>query len=491
MDDGSVITSGAVPMAQAAGERPTVDILGGGPAGLGAALKLAARSDADVALFEAGTDVGGNAGSFDWQGVRCDFGSHRLHPASSPQVMADIQGMLGEDLLLRPRHGRIRLQKRWIHFPLKPVDLATRLPKPFAASLLFDAATAKMRAKPVAEETFETVLLGSLGRTMCESFYFPYMRKLWGVAPSELSTMLARRRISASSLPKLMAKILGQLPGLRAPTTGKFYYPRRGFGAISEAISSAAQKAGAKIVTGTRFSGMQIDGPRIEAIRLSGPNGDVTRSPDMVWSTLPITTLVRAAGDSAPEHVRSAVQSIRYRGMILVYLALETDQFTEFDAHYFPETSIPISRLSEPKNYSVAKEPAGVTVLCAELPSDPGDEFWDLTDAELGEKLCGWLAQTGLPVRAKVRAAYTRRLRHAYPVYDRDYAQHFETIDRWLGSFENLLTFGRQGLFAHDNTHHALAMAYAAVNCFSPSGEFDRSLWAKYRREFESHVVED
>ena len=36
-------------------------------------------------------------------------------------------------------------------------------------------------------------------------------------------------------------------------------------------------------------------------------------------------------------------------------------------------------------------------------------------------------------------------------------------MDRWLGELERLLTFGRQGLFVHDNTHHALYMAYAAV----------------------------
>ncbi len=46
--------------------------------------------------------------------------------------------------------------------------------------------------------------------------------------------------------------------------------------------------------------------------------------------------------------------------MILIYLVLEQDQFTEYDAHYFPEASIPISRLSEPKNYSASTEPKGL-----------------------------------------------------------------------------------------------------------------------------------
>jgi hypothetical protein len=53
-----------------------------------------------------------------------------------------------------------------------------------------------------------------------------------------------------------------------------------------------------------------------------------------------------------------------------------------------------------------------------------------------------------------------------------------------------LLSYGRQGLFAHDNTHHALAMAYAAVDCLE-GASFDDWKWARYRREFETHVVED
>jgi len=54
-----------------------------------------------------------------------------------------------------------------------------------------------------------------------------------------------------------------------------------------------------------------------------------------------------------------------------------------------------------------------------------------------------------------------------------------------------VLTLGRQGLFAHDNTHHTLAMAYAAVGCLSPEGKFDHARWAEHRQEFETHVVED
>jgi len=94
-------------------------------------------------------------------------------------------------------------------------------------------------------------------------------------------------------------------------------------------------------------------------------------------------------------------------------------------------------------------------------------------------------------VRAPIRAVTVRRLAQAYPIYTRSYREHFDRIDQWVASVDNLLTFGRQGLFAHDNTHHTLSMAYAAAACLSDEGTLDRGRWREHRREFESHVVED
>ena len=213
--------------------------------------------------------------------------------------------------------------------------------------------------------------------------------------------------------------------------------------------------------------------------------------PRHVWSTLPLNLLVRSMEPAAPDAVLEAAAAIQFRAMILIYILLEQDRFTEYDAHYFPEERVPISRLSEPKNYSAATDPHGLTVLCAELPCDTASSYWRMSDEELAAVVQQSLALAGLPIRAAIRRTMTRRLSHAYPLYRTGYESHFDTIDHWLARFENLLTFGRQGLFAHDNTHHALFMAYSAVDCLDSAGGFDRERWNSYRRVFESHVVED
>jgi protoporphyrinogen oxidase len=177
--------------------------------------------------------------------------------------------------------------------------------------------------------------------------------------------------------------------------------------------------------------------------------------------------------------------------MILIYLLLDTPQFTEYDAHYFPGSDITITRLSEPKNYSASHEPVDRTVICAELPCVADGNEWQMTDEELGKLVCDALERAGLTMHANVLQVVTRRLRFAYPIYQQGYEQYFDRLDEWVGQQEKLLTFGRQGLFAHDNTHHALYMAYSAVSCLDPSGRFNLDRWEEYRKVFETHVVED
>ena len=474
-----------------AARRPSVLILGAGPAGVGAAYQLSRRGIAQATLLEQRDTVGGNAGSFEVDGIWADYGSHRLHPACDPEILADLKELLGEDLLSRPRHGRIRLRGRWIHFPLKPLDLISHLPPQFAFGVATDMVRKIAPSGNGAPETFSSVLEHALGRTICRDFYFPYAYKIWGLPPEQLSVTQARRRVSANSLGKMFRKVASAIPGLKPPGAGRFYYPRRGYGEISQRLYESATEAGAQSIFGARVTAIEREGQRVTAVRYTKGGQETRLASENVWSTLPLTVLVRSIKPEPPAPVLEAASAISFRGMILIYLLLEQDRFTEFDAHYFPESAIPISRLSETKNYYDASEPRGRTLLCAELPADPGSAAWAMTDDQLGKLLCQSLAQADLPVRAPIRSAFTRRLPQAYPMYKIGYEAGLETIDRWLEELEGLLTFGRQGLFVHDNTHHALYMAYAAADCFSADGRFDWAKWKDFRKVFETHVVED
>lgn len=473
-------------------ERPNVLILGAGPAGLGAALRLRRLDRARVTVLERGERVGGNAASFRINGQSVDYGSHRLHPACAPEILADIRALLGPDLIDRTRHGRILLRGRWVHFPLKPLDLLVRLDPGFMVGALRDAAVRLLQRPTGKEDSFGEALLARLGPTICEDFYFPYARKIWGLAPDEMAAEQAQRRVEANSPAKLVRKVLAQVPGFRAPGAGRFFYPREGFGQIVDAYARAADDSGAELLLG--WTATEVHAPRSPeepwTVTAERQGERRTLSADYVWSTIPLTLLARMTRPAPDPGVLEAASKLDYRAMLLVYLELPVDRFSEYDAHYFPGADVRITRLSEPKNYSGNEEPAGRTVLCAELPCSPDDEHWNAGDAEIGALVALDLERAGIPLPGTPANIHVRRLRQAYPIYTRDFARPFTALDRWAAERPRLLSFGRQGLFAHDNTHHALAMAYAAVDCLDSEG-FDDRKWAAYRKEFEKHVVVD
>ena len=473
--------------------KPRVAILGAGPAGLGAAFQLSRKRLAQVTLLEERDDVGGIAGSFEISGLRVDYGSHRLHPSCHPEILGDLKKLLGDDLLTRPRHGRIRLRGRWIHFPLKPFDLALRLPADFTAGVMKDLAAKFLgkRADKQDDESFASVLEAGLGRTICRDFYFPYAQKIWGLLPEELSAIQAHRRVSGGSLGKMFRKAVSSLPGIRTAKAGTFFYPRGGFGQIGECFMEAAEKNGVTFHPNVKIKSIQMTGKIIKEVRCEQDGKAVSYQADYLWSTIPLTDLVRYLEPSTPPFVIQASENIDYRAMILIYLVLEQERFSEFDAHYFPEPAIPITRLSEPKNYSHSQEPRNRTVLCAELPCATTDAEWKMKDEELGRLVLRCLESAALRVEAPVKEVVTRRLSQAYPIYRRDYQRHFDRMDEWLSGIDNLLIFGRQGLFVHDNTHHALYMGYCAADCLDENGYFNRQRWENYRRLFNKHVVED
>lgn len=472
---------------------PHIVILGAGPAGLGAANRLKRTHNFHVTVLEKNDSVGGNAGSFEIDGITVDFGSHRLHPSCDPQVLSDLKRILGDDLLIRPRHGRILLKDKWIHFPLKPFDLFFHLPVNFAWGVLNDVIrkTIGIRSTDASEVSFASVMEAGLGATICRDFYFPYARKIWGIEPEELSAVQALRRVSAGSLSKMARKVLAAVPGFRPPMSGRFYYPHKGFGQISKALSDSAQAAGVTVNLSSQIVAIRHL-PNAEYMVQYKRSEELTEiHASQIWSTIPITSLARIVQPAPPETILQAAREIDYRAMLLIYLTLEQTQFSAYDAHYLPTSEIPVTRISEPKNYSGITVPDNRTVLCAELPCSPEDEWWTMSDSALGELVNQALAVAGIPVKSVIRSVTVRRLRYAYPIYRKFYEKHFQALDDWVGGQPGLLSFGRQGLFAHDNTHHALYMAYCAVECLDQAGQFDSQKWQQFRKLFDTHVVED
>tara|TARA_B100000686_G_C16757052_1_gene956212 strand:- start:433 stop:1809 length:1377 start_codon:yes stop_codon:yes gene_type:complete len=453
-------------------------VIGAGPGGLIAALR-AAEIGHEVILLEASETLGGMAASFQVAGQSVDFGSHRLHPSTSPILFERLQGLLGDDLQLRERNGRIRLGNRWVAFPLRFGNMVRNLSPLFTSRVCLDMTTRIFRN--VGEKSFHERLVSRLGPTITGEFYEPYSFKLYGVRSVDLAPELARRRISADSPTKILRKVFAA----RHLSGRTFFYPRLGYGQIVDRLAEEAISKGVDI---------QLD-MKVAKIESAENSVGITTSKHhfsarTVLSSIPLPVLASCLQPKPPIEVTEALSKVRTRAMVLVYLVVPRPIYTPFDAHYFPNDEMFVSRLSEPKNYRTGPDPHDQTVLCAEIPCWKGDRIWEMGADDLQQLVVSELIETGLKDPHPV-ATEIRRLPSVYPVYELSTDIDRELLSQWAFSLNSIAVFGRQGLNVPDNLHHVLAMGLDVANSLREDGSLNLDSWQLALNRFKDHVVED
>tara|TARA_Y100001970_G_scaffold112933_1_gene140938 strand:- start:12868 stop:14244 length:1377 start_codon:yes stop_codon:yes gene_type:complete len=455
-----------------------IAIIGSGPAGLMAAWR-AVELGHEVKVFESAPTVGGMSGSFEIAGLRVDFGSHRLHPSTPPHLLNRISSLLGDDLQTRERNGRIRLYDRWVSFPLRTTNMIRHLPLSFSFNSGLDILQRPFTKR--SDLTFDDEVTNRLGKTVASEFYGPYAEKLWGIPANQLDGEQARRRVSASSPLAIIKRLIRS----STPTGRTFLYPKRGYGQIVEAIANAVTDSGGEIHTNSPVTHIHAESESIQIV--AGGNSLTARH---VWSTAPLTKVTDIVDPKPPQAVMAAASSLRVRGMVLAYLVLDQDRYTEYDAHYLPSKETNIARLSEPKNYRDGTDPEGVTVLCAEIPCWCDDDVWNSSDQQIGELVMADLVKLGLPSARHVETK-TRRLPSVYPVFERATMEDRETLLEWGQTLGNLIPFGRQGFLVPDNLHHTLGMGWDLAESIGAETDLNFGRWKDSVERFKQNIVED
>jgi len=429
-------------------------VLGGGPAGLATGF-YARRRGLDVRLFEAADAVGGNARTLQLGPFRYDTGAHRFHDKNDA-VTADVKALLGDDLRRVDAPSQICWRGTRIDFPLAPYDLLRKLPLSLLAQIAWEQLSIP-RVSTNADH-FREMARQSYGPTLANLFLLNYTEKLWGADADRLSPHVAGDRLEGLDLQTFFLEAFGGETTKTRHLDGSFYYPRHGYGQIAEATADAMGRE--HIRTGARVTKLTHDGRRLRRVLI---NEDEPVPVGTTVSTLPLTLVLRLLDPPPPDDIQALARSMRFRHLRLVVLGLDRPRLTPNASLYFPDRSVPFTRLYEPKNRSPDMAPNDQTVVVLEQPCHPESEAWTQSNEALRDTAVDLLTEQGLIDDGddEIVAATHHTLPFAYPILEVGSEAKAERLTTYLDHFENLHLLGRSAQFTYTHVHNLYAQARA------------------------------
>lgn len=444
-------------------------IVGAGPAGLTAAYELGKRGVTSTVL-EASDQVGGISKTVNYRGYRFDIGGHRFF-SKVPLINELWHEILGEEFLLRPRISRIYYDQHFFDYPLKPLNALAGLGP--LESFLVGLSYLKAKFFHIHDEkTFEQWVSNRFGYRLYNIFFKTYTEKVWGIPCNEISADWAAQRIKNLSLKQAVRNALfGASKGVDGSTLTslieRFHYPRFGPGMMWERCRTLIESQGSQTVQGAKVSHVRHRHGRVDCVSGWNERGErIDYEGEHFVSTMPLRELVFAMDPLPPDDVLKAAQHLRYRDYLTVVLVVDRDSVFPDNWLYVHSPEVKLGRIQNYKNWSPYMVPdPSRTSLGLEYFLWDKDEEWTWPEErliELGVREC---SRIGLIEPKEVRDGTVVRMEKAYPVYDQSYQDSVATIRRYVETFSNLQTIGRNGLHRYNNQDHSmLTGVYAARN---------------------------
>ncbi|MGI8904893.1 MAG: FAD-dependent oxidoreductase [Candidatus Sumerlaeaceae bacterium] len=448
-----------------------VVILGGGVAGLAAAYRLLQlQPDWQVTILEKAERVGGLAVGWRNQEFAADLGPHRIY-TELPEIEALLPELISKDQMLTvQRRSELLLNGHFYQYPVRASELLRVMGIVRMTRFGLSAVAGKLRGLMGRPRNYEDAMIANFGRAVYEVIVEPYTRKVWKIAPRDLSDEVARVRVSAGNVNRLVRQLLSRSEGRKGTQSAlsSFAYIRGGVEGLVKSLESKAVASGTRIETLQDVTGFAVTDDSIAAVETHSGSVSERASVDYVISTLPITDLVEMLQQERPEPgAAEAAKGLVYVGLILVALIVRRAQFSTNSWIYFPEEEFVFNRSYEPRNFDPSMAPADRTMVVFEVTARWDEDLWKRSDPEIIQRVTSDALRTGLLREDEIETAFSVRVPHTYPLYSTDYQARLSNVFGYLRQFSNLVTTGRQGLFNHNNMDHSMLMGIRAAETIS------------------------
>lgn len=453
-------------------------VLGAGPAGLSAAYHLVQRGY-HVEVVDREERVGGLGASFRWGGFILDYGPHAFHvkPSPSMDLIRKLFADRPDDLIFQDRDELLILNQKYFRYPMRFYELLRKLNPFLSLKMIVDFLMSSLiyRYIAVPDNNFESWCIKRFGKTLYQLAFGNYTGKVWGMHPTTISPRFAARKIHRLNLKDIIIKLLGGAGEEQETYWKDLVYPRYGSGQLFDRMAEEIKARGGVLHLGATATDILVADGVVTGVRLATPQGARDIPCDVLVSSIPLKYLVGALRPRLGEFFLYSTQLLRYRSLILVYIAFDQPKVLPVHWIYLVDSQFKFNRFTEQKNMSPATAVPDKSLISCERGCYYGDSLWNSSDEELFAAAREELSRIHNVDVTKISGYHIIRMKDAYPVYDLEFDKHLRAVLHGLSDIPNLYTFGRQGMFLQNDMHDSMEMGRMVaehVDTKAPSGDW-------------------
>jgi protoporphyrinogen oxidase len=343
---------------------PKIVIIGGGPTGLGAALRLTDLGHDNYVLLDDQPILGGLSRSFvDENGFTWDLGGHVIF--SHYQYFDDAMDYAVDEWFNHQRESWVWCRDVWVPYPFQ--NNIHRLPEESRIKCLeglLDVYRATYDSKP---QHFEDYFNRQFGPGIAEIFMKPYNFKVWAVPANLMSTEWTGERVATVDVKRVCRNIIQNKDDLGWGPNATFRFPAHGgTGGIYTRLTAKLPQKNLQTGEGNRVVAVDADAKTVTL-----KSGEKVKY-DFLLSTMPFDDLLRLTTGTFPNHSEwnSIADKMVYSATNVIGIGLKGTPPPHLKTMcwmYFPETSSPFYRATVFSNYSPHNAPQGCWSLMLEV----------------------------------------------------------------------------------------------------------------------------
>jgi protoporphyrinogen oxidase len=447
-------------------------VLGAGPSGLCAAWNLV-KDGHRVTVIEKEPVCGGQSITFRKGAYWYDLGPHNIH-SQRASVINFLKRNFQDDFVQHNFRAKIYFRGKCISYPLTGVDVLKSISPVTAVrcalSFLWSRLTSLFMPKFRDNGSYKTWIVNRFGKKFYDIFFGPYSEKVWKLPADQLSDVVARKRIAVVGIIDLIKSIVFKQERYHPehPRFVESYYPQSGIGTVCDFFAKGIREEGGEIITEAAVEEVVIQNNSVERVYYSKDGKtnclDLAQESEgagyMVLSTIPVNELLMMSRGDVPQAVTTAASGLDFTSDIFLYCNIRREDVFGVPLLYFSEPEFFFNRIYDIGIFSRKMVEPGKTAICVETTCNYNDDLWNMGDDALFEKCIAALERHQLLSRSDVESYHTRRLVHAYPRFRFGYETNLKTIFSFINGVENLISFGRQGLFSYANVDDAIWMGF-------------------------------